>query len=214
VQAGTVEDTSADLEGSPAFQLYSKQAAAGDGAPVKGLSGAPVIIDDAVVGVLRFALMKEGRTVAGTVYACPVTALNDRAGDFLAIQKFEVLVGHAQARRRQRTMWGAAAAGLLVFGLLIAALLGFFGRSPKGDNSSGAQGPVAGKPEPKPIKVGVLNSLSGTMRLSGTAVVTGTLLALDEINNSGGLLGRPIEYVVKMDSRMHKYSLARPSSSS
>lgn len=197
VQTGSVENINADLEGVPVYQLFSKQAGAGDGAPVKGLSGAPVIINDAVVGVLRFALMKEGRTVAGTVYACPVTALNERAGDFLAFQTYETLVGLSKLRRRKHTVWGATTAGVLCLGLVIAATLGFFGRTPQPDKPSGDQAPVASTPKPKPIKVGILNSLSGTLRIGEAGVVTATMLALDEINANGGLLGRPVEYVVK-----------------
>ncbi len=56
IQTGTVENHHGQLNGIHAIQLYSKQAAAGDGAPVKGLSGAPMLMDNAVVGVLRFAL--------------------------------------------------------------------------------------------------------------------------------------------------------------
>ena len=71
VQTGTIEAVHAELDGVPVHQLFSKQAAAGDGAPVKGFSGAPVLVQDHIIGVLRFALMKDNRTVAGTLYACP-----------------------------------------------------------------------------------------------------------------------------------------------
>ncbi len=47
-----------------------------------------------------------------------------------------------------------------------------------------------------PIRVGVLHSLSGTMALSERAVVDATVLALEEINAEGGLLGRPLEILV------------------
>ena len=50
--------------------------------------------------------------------------------------------------------------------------------------------------EPPPIKVGVLHSLTGTMAISETSMVDATLLAIDEINEQGGLLGRQIEAVV------------------
>lgn len=51
--------------------------------------------------------------------------------------------------------------------------------------------------EPLPaIKVGVLHSLSGTMAISETSVMEATLLAIEEINAAGGLLGRKIEPVV------------------
>ena len=47
-----------------------------------------------------------------------------------------------------------------------------------------------------PIKVGVLHSLSGTMAISETSVVDATLMAIEEINEAGGVLGRQIEPVV------------------
>jgi len=47
-----------------------------------------------------------------------------------------------------------------------------------------------------PIKVGVLHSLSGTMAISETPVMQATLLAIEEINAAGGLLGRKVEPVV------------------
>ena len=47
-----------------------------------------------------------------------------------------------------------------------------------------------------PIKVGVLHSLSGTMAISEVSVMEATLLAIEEINAAGGLLGRKIEPVV------------------
>jgi urea transport system substrate-binding protein len=43
-----------------------------------------------------------------------------------------------------------------------------------------------------PIKVGVLHSLSGTMALSEQRVADATLLAIEEINARGGLLGRQV----------------------
>ncbi|MCS6835739.1 MAG: urea ABC transporter substrate-binding protein [Anaerolineae bacterium] len=48
----------------------------------------------------------------------------------------------------------------------------------------------------EPIKIGVLHSLSGTMAFSESSVVDATLLAIEEINARGGLLGRPLEAIV------------------
>lgn len=48
----------------------------------------------------------------------------------------------------------------------------------------------------KPIKVGVLHSLTGTMSTSERTVRDATLMAIDEINAKGGLLGRKIVPVV------------------
>ncbi len=50
--------------------------------------------------------------------------------------------------------------------------------------------------EPETIKIGVLHSLSGTMAISETSVVDATLMAIDEINASGGILGKKLEAVV------------------
>ena len=47
------------------------------------------------------------------------------------------------------------------------------------------------------IKVGVLHSLSGTMAISETAVRDATLLAIEEINAAGGVLGKQIEFIVE-----------------
>ncbi len=47
-----------------------------------------------------------------------------------------------------------------------------------------------------PIRVGVLHSKTGTMAISETAVLDATLLAIEQINASGGLLGSRLEPVV------------------
>lgn len=47
-----------------------------------------------------------------------------------------------------------------------------------------------------PIKVGVLHSLSGTMAISETVLKDTVLMAIDEINAKGGVMGRKLEAVV------------------
>jgi urea transport system substrate-binding protein len=47
------------------------------------------------------------------------------------------------------------------------------------------------------IKVGVLNSLSGTMAISEVAVKNATLMAIDELNKAGGVLGQQLVPVVQ-----------------
>ncbi|MGJ0505963.1 MAG: urea ABC transporter substrate-binding protein [Methylocystis sp.] len=47
-----------------------------------------------------------------------------------------------------------------------------------------------------PIKVGILHSRSGPMAISENSMVDAELLAIDELNASGGLLGRRIEPVI------------------
>jgi urea transport system substrate-binding protein len=48
----------------------------------------------------------------------------------------------------------------------------------------------------EPVKIGVLHSLSGTMAISETSCKDATLLAVEEINATGGVLGKKIEAVV------------------
>lgn len=52
------------------------------------------------------------------------------------------------------------------------------------------------RPEESPIRVGILHSLTGTLAISARPVVDATLLAIEEINAQGGLLGRMVEPVI------------------
>ncbi|MEG3986011.1 urea ABC transporter substrate-binding protein [Microcoleus sp. S28C3] len=52
-------------------------------------------------------------------------------------------------------------------------------------------------PTREPIKIGVLHSLTGTMSISEISVKDATLLAVEEINAAGGVLGRPLEVVIE-----------------
>ncbi len=54
----------------------------------------------------------------------------------------------------------------------------------------------AGEEKP-PVKVGILHSLSGTMSISEVAVKDGELLAIEEINARGGVLGRKIVPIIE-----------------
>ena len=47
------------------------------------------------------------------------------------------------------------------------------------------------------LKVGVLHSLSGTMALSEVDVKDATLLAIEEINAKGGVLGRQLQFILE-----------------
>ncbi len=48
----------------------------------------------------------------------------------------------------------------------------------------------------QPIPVGILHSLTGTMAISEKSVVDATLLAIEEINDQGGVLGRQIQPIL------------------
>lgn len=51
-------------------------------------------------------------------------------------------------------------------------------------------------PKKTPIKVGVLHSLSGTMAVSERSVAEATVLAVEELNKRGGVLGRKVQPVL------------------
>lgn len=77
VFSGFVEDPNATCDGTPALQLYSLQAAAGTGAPIQGLSGAPCIVEGRVAGIVRSFISKGGAAVAGLIYATPARLVLD-----------------------------------------------------------------------------------------------------------------------------------------
>jgi len=49
----------------------------------------------------------------------------------------------------------------------------------------------------RPLLVGVIHSLSGTLVNSEAPVVDATLLAIEEINQRGGIRGRKVEVLVR-----------------
>jgi len=66
---------------------------------------------------------------------------------------------------------------------------------------SGASQPASGSASPAAsgdvIKVGILHSLSGTMAISEVSVRDAELMAIDEINAAGGVLGKQIVPIVE-----------------
>ena len=56
--------------------------------------------------------------------------------------------------------------------------------------------PLVGAESTEPIKVGILHSLSGTMAISETSLKDVALMTIEEINKSGGVMGRQLEPVV------------------
>ena len=59
-----------------------------------------------------------------------------------------------------------------------------------------APAPAKAEADTGPIKVGILHSLSGTMAISETSLKDVALMAIEEINEEGGVLGRKLEPVV------------------
>ena len=83
-----------------------------------------------------------------------------------------------QVTRRRWLGLGAAAAGAIGATLLVPPpWRAAFGRA-------------------KPYKIGSLQPLSGTAAAGGKTALVGTQMAVDRINQSGGINGRPVELIV------------------
>jgi urea transport system substrate-binding protein len=83
----------------------------------------------------------------------------------------------------------STAAVPLLLGAAMTLMLACGSSAPAGNSSGSAP---AAMPAGETIKVGVLHSLSGTMSISETAVRDATLLAIEEINASGGVMGKKL----------------------
>ena len=90
VVAGDVSDAQGDYFGSEAIQLFCQELAAGDGDPMNGLSGAPCLVRNVAVGVIRAHPVKPGvrglsaDTVRnGVLFACPEAKFRDAVSRFL-----------------------------------------------------------------------------------------------------------------------------------
>ncbi|HEV8297214.1 MAG TPA: transporter substrate-binding protein, partial [Acidimicrobiales bacterium] len=77
--------------------------------------------------------------------------------------------------------------------LVVIALFGAACGDDSGDGTTTADGGGSSGT----IKVGILHSLSGTMSISEVTVKNSELMAIDEINSKGGVLGKKIEPVIE-----------------
>ncbi|MFI4851658.1 MAG: transporter substrate-binding protein [Gimesia chilikensis] len=104
----------------------------------------------------------------------------------------------------------AGITGLLIIFTAIALLLAYRGEVSgitNKESGESKQHQTILPPTGEPITVGILHSLSGTMADSESPVIDATLLAIEELNNSGGLLGRPVKAVV-VDGRSDSATFA------
>ena len=92
-------------------------------------------------------------------------------------------------------------AGLLSLALASAVLFTGCGAQQSeqpGTQSAAAAGTQASAPASgDTIKVGILHSLSGTMAISEVSVKDAEMMAIDELNAAGGVLGKQIEPVIE-----------------
>jgi urea transport system substrate-binding protein len=112
------------------------------------------------------------------------------AQEFASLAKTPTRKPARAPRPSSRRRW-LAAGGLLALLLAGGLLWRHFHSS---DGSPPAALPPAGQ---EPIKLGLLFSLQGPMANTGSPSTDVVLLAIDELNKQGGLLGRRIEPVVR-----------------
>ena len=89
----------------------------------------------------------------------------------------------AEFNRRKFLLYGSASLGASLFLKACSSP----SPGPEGENTGGEDG----------IKVGILHSTSGTMAISEKSVVDAEMLAIDEINQAGGVLGKKIIPIVE-----------------
>ncbi|MBD1831209.1 urea ABC transporter substrate-binding protein [Cyanobacteria bacterium FACHB-472] len=96
--------------------------------------------------------------------------------------------------RRKFLLYGSATLGTSI---LLKACSGTSTTNPSSPTaaspSPGATTVAAGGGGGDTIKVGILHSLSGTMAISEKSVVDAEMLAIEEINKAGGVLGKQIQ---------------------
>ena len=85
------------------------------------------------------------------------------------------------------------------FGVLmtISCMSVVLGGCGEGSAMSSATGNDQSTSSSDTVKVGILHSMSGTMAMAESPMIDATKMAIDEINEKGGVLGKKIEYVVE-----------------
>lgn len=98
----------------------------------------------------------------------------------------------------RKKVWSSVVSVVLAFSLVLAGCGGNGGSSsPTPETSNTGSTPETTTTEGDTIKVGILHSLSGTMAISEVSVKDAELMAINEINAAGGVLGKQIEVVLE-----------------
>jgi urea transport system substrate-binding protein len=99
------------------------------------------------------------------------------------------------ARRGRATRRVLLLAGAVLGMLLLAGVAAWWHASRPAAGET--DGPAPAVPVGPPVRIGVLYSRTGTMAISERPVLDGILLAVEEVNQQGGVLGRPVEAVIE-----------------
>lgn len=82
----------------------------------------------------------------------------------------------------------------LLLSLILALSFAACAADTPAETTAGSTG--SSQPTGDTIRIGGINDLTGSRSVTGNAINNGVLLAVEEINANGGLLGKQIEYIV------------------
>jgi len=143
-------------------------------------------------------LLGDLELVAATLSGQTLSVLPSDSGRHVALSGVNSALAHVSApvQTGQHHSRRPIVAGAGIVAAVIAASVFLF-RSERPETSDLEPQPAAAAAASgEPIRIGVLHSLTGTMADSESAIVDAVLLAIDEVNESGGVLGRPLRAVV------------------
>jgi urea transport system substrate-binding protein len=138
--------------------------------------------------------MPEDRPASARAVAAALRAIECGPAPAASIPRApEPPVGSRQSEQKSRRGLFRLAGALAVF---LALTVGLYLR-PRPPGAAGQENEhTAAAPAGEPIRVGILHSLTGELAATESSVVDATLLAIEDLNEKGGVLGRPIEPVL------------------
>lgn len=94
--------------------------------------------------------------------------------------------------------WAYALAAVLLVGIVgVAGWALWPGSTPQEPPANSQAAPATIPPSSEPLKIGILHSMTGTFAPSGRPLVDALTLAIEEINQAGGVLGRRLQPVLE-----------------
>jgi urea transport system substrate-binding protein len=173
--------------------------------PVRECNGAiPESLADLVMGLLEKDATRRPAS-ASEVVAALSTIRGDETlvslADSMKLERSQAqglkplgMAGSSFSRHAPRRPRATA----IVVAVIATTVIGIWGAAKyrAGSPDTGSESVVVA-PSGLPIRIGILHSRTGTMAISERPMADGVLLAVEEINEHGGVLGRPLEAVIE-----------------
>ncbi|HSQ54481.1 MAG TPA: transporter substrate-binding protein, partial [Gemmata sp.] len=149
---------------------------------------------DAILAALPSSDLDDD-TTSGLREGPGVVSRHSRVTSTIAKGATATVPAPASTPRNRRWKWLAIGGGMAAIAGIVLLVMSLSTGSDKGTTGPDRD-PGATETGGEPITVGILHSLSGNMATSESPVVDATVLAIEEINAAGGLLGRKLIPVV------------------